>query len=473
MVGKEAGNVAKVRKIEAIHSAPPRLKRVAAYARVSMETERLKHSLSAQISYYSDLIQKHPGWVYAGVFADYGVTGTKTDRPEFQRMLAECEAGSIDIILTKSVSRLGRNTVDQLNTIRHLKELGIEVQFEKEHINTLSGDGELLLTLLAAFAQEESRSISENSKWGIRKGYEKGKTRGCKIYGYRTVGGQLAIKENEAEVVRRIFQMFLQGDSCYIIAQKLNKEGVKAYGGKDFHGAVIGWMIRQEKYAGCSLGQKYYVQDHITHKEVKNGGQLPQYFIEDAHPAIISMETFQAAQEEFARRYGVEIVNGIAERASYLKRGGPECRPSPLHRKAYWSEEQRKRQSEFFSKRENVENIYAFSRFIRCEGCGNKLVGQKRTFCDGSSEVHWVCGDHNRIAPGAPRPIVLRDSALKVQIAGAMHMDAFDEEKMHAQLSEISVSVDRITLCFRDGHTREFTYVQPKQKKRRRPNGNG
>ena len=145
-------------------------KRVAAYARVSMESERMQHSLSAQVSYYSALIQKNPEWEYAGVFADYGISGTGTKkREEFNRMLAECEAGSIDIILTKSIQRFARNTVDLLNTVRHLKDLGIEVRFEKENINSLSGDGELMLSILASFAQEESRSISENVTWGQRK----------------------------------------------------------------------------------------------------------------------------------------------------------------------------------------------------------------------------------------------------------------------------------------------------------------
>ena len=191
-----------VRKIEAAPAAPAKLKRVAAYARVSMETERLNHSLSAQVSYYSALIQGHPGWVYAGVFADDGITGTKVNRPEFQRMLAECEAGNIDIILTKSISRFARNTVDLLETVRHLKELGIEVQFEKEHISSLSDDGELMLSLLASFAQEEVRSLSENVKWGTRKRMQQGIPNGhFRVYGYRLEGDVLVPIPEEAAIV--------------------------------------------------------------------------------------------------------------------------------------------------------------------------------------------------------------------------------------------------------------------------------
>ena len=179
-----------MKKINVLEPKQPALaprKRVAAYARVSMDTERLKHSLSAQISYYSALIQKNPEWVYAGVYADDAISGTGTEkRGEFNRLIADCDAGRIDIVLVKSISRFARNTVDLLNTVRHLKDIGVEVWFEDEGIHSLDGDGELMLTILASFAQEESRSISENCKWGIRKQYERGASRGCKIYGYRT-----------------------------------------------------------------------------------------------------------------------------------------------------------------------------------------------------------------------------------------------------------------------------------------------
>ncbi|MCD8329977.1 MAG: recombinase family protein, partial [Lachnospiraceae bacterium] len=160
----------KISKIEPILPAAPKRKKVAAYARVSRDTERLMHSISAQVSYYSGLIQNNPEWEYAGVYADFGITGTNTSkRNEFNRLIADCEAGRIDIVLTKSISRFARNTVDLLETVRHLKDLGIEVRFEKENINSFSEDGELMLSLLASFAQEESRSISENCKWGIRR----------------------------------------------------------------------------------------------------------------------------------------------------------------------------------------------------------------------------------------------------------------------------------------------------------------
>ena len=166
----------------------PTRKKVAAYARISEEKGRTMHSLAAQVSFYSEFIQQHSEWEYAGVYADGGLSGTSTDRAEFRRMLADCEAGKIDIILTKSISRFARNTVDLLETVRHLREKGIEVRFEKEHINSLSEDGELMLTLLASFAQEESRSTSENIKWAIKKKFEQGRPNSFCMYGYRWNG---------------------------------------------------------------------------------------------------------------------------------------------------------------------------------------------------------------------------------------------------------------------------------------------
>ncbi len=195
-----------------------------------METERLKHSISAQISHYSALIQKKPEWIYAGVYADDAVSGTGIDRRgEFTRLIGDCDAGLVNIILVKSISRFARNTVDLLETVRHLKDIGVDVWFEEEGIHSLDSDGELMLTILASFAQEESRSISENAKWGIRKGYERGEARNCMLYGYRCRNGETVIEEKEAKVVRRIFQMFIAGDSCYFIAKKLNEEGIPSF----------------------------------------------------------------------------------------------------------------------------------------------------------------------------------------------------------------------------------------------------
>ena len=207
----------KITEIKKMKPVLPERKKVAAYCRVSMETERLHHSLSAQVSRYSELIQSNPQWEFAGIYADEGISGTKAGlRPEFMRMIADCESGKIDIVLTKSISRFARNTVDLLETVRHLKDIGVEVRFEKENIRSLSDDGELMLTLLASFAQEDSVSISNNVKWGIRKRMQEGLPNASghfQIYGYQWDGDKLVPVPEEAEIVKRIFQNFLDGKS--------------------------------------------------------------------------------------------------------------------------------------------------------------------------------------------------------------------------------------------------------------------
>lgn len=203
-----------VQKVQFESPRPIELIKVAAYSRVSSGKDAMLHSLSAQVSYYSELIQNHDGWLYCGVYADEAVTGTKEDRTEFQRMMDACREGKIDLIITKSISRFSRNTVTLLNTIRELKLLGIGVIFEEQNINTLSADGELMLTILASYAQEESLSVSENCKWRIRSDFKQGILPMFvqNIYGYkRTKDGGLEIIPEEADVVKRVFSMYLDG----------------------------------------------------------------------------------------------------------------------------------------------------------------------------------------------------------------------------------------------------------------------
>ena len=200
-----------VTRLEPTVPALPRKTRVAAYGRVSSGKDAMIHSLSAQVSYYSEYIQHHPGWAYVGVYADEAISGTKDERGEFQRMLADCRAGKIDLILTKAISRFARNTVTLLETVRELKGLGVDVFFERENIHSVSGDGELMLTILASFAQEESLSTSENCKWRVRNDFKQGKPGNFRIFGYRQKKGVLIVQPKEAEIVRMIFRDYLGG----------------------------------------------------------------------------------------------------------------------------------------------------------------------------------------------------------------------------------------------------------------------
>lgn len=285
-------------KIEPFISKVPAKRRVAAYARVSSGKEAMLHSLSAQVSYYSDFIQKHKGWEYVGVYADEALTGTKEIRPEFQRLLQDCRNGKIDMVITKSISRLARNTLTMLETVRELKGLNVDVYFEKENIHSLSGDGELMLTILASFAQEESRSVSENCKWRIRKGFKEGELVNLRfIYGYRVDKGKVEIYEAEAEIVRMIFKDYVEGMGCSTIAKKLREMNIPKLRGGTWNSERVVDIIKNEKYTGNALLQKKYVKDHLNKNLVFNKGNLPMYYAEGTHPPIIDEETFQKAKE--------------------------------------------------------------------------------------------------------------------------------------------------------------------------------
>ena len=230
----------------------PRLLRVAAYARVSSGKDAMLHSLSRQISYYSQMIQKHPGWTYAGCYADADYTGTRGERPEFQRLLADCRAGKIDRILTKSVSRFARNTVTLLETARELKERGIAVFFEKERLDTLSGDGELMLSFLASFAQEESRSVSENCKWRVRKDFSEGRPMNLMLlYGYRSEKGRIVVDPEEAAVkavaVRRAREIW------YLVDDSKFGRVYPAVIGEIYSGAILTNRCPDPKYRQLTL----------------------------------------------------------------------------------------------------------------------------------------------------------------------------------------------------------------------------
>lgn len=261
--------------------AEKRLK-VAAYCRVSTELEQQESSYEAQVEYYTNKIEENQNWKNAGIYADDGKSATNTKkRDDFNTMIKDALDGKIDMILTKSVSRFARNTVDALTTIRQLKEKNVAVVFEKEGVNTLDGTGEILLTILSSLAQEESRNISENTRWGVVRRFEKGQVivNHSKFMGYtKNDKGELVIIPEEAEVVRLIFRLYLEGYSTAKISEYLEEKGIKTATGKDkWNATVIAKMIRNEKYMGDALLQKTYTVDFMTKKKVVNNGIVPQY----------------------------------------------------------------------------------------------------------------------------------------------------------------------------------------------------
>ena len=277
-------------------------KKVAAYVRVSSGKEAMIHSLAAQADYYSNLINMEHEWLLVGIYSDEAITGTKGERKGFQQMLEDCKDGKVDMIITKSISRFARNTVTLLETVRSLKLMGVDVFFEEQNIHTMSADGELMLTILASYAQEESRSVSENMKWRIKKNFEEGMPWNGGMLGYRIGDGQYVVIAEEAAVVKRIYAEFLEGKGTNAIAQGLNEDMVPTRYGERWHPSVIAKILRNYTYTGNLLLQKTFVENHITKKNKINQGELPQYHVEDAHEAIIDMDTFRKVQEEMERR---------------------------------------------------------------------------------------------------------------------------------------------------------------------------
>ena len=329
---------------------------MAAYCRVSTDEEEQLTSYEAQRKYYTDKIMSNPEWNMAGIFADEGITGTSTKkREEFNRMIRKCRQKKIDLILTKSISRFARNTVDCLNHIRALKSLGIGVYFEKENINTLSMDTELILTFMGAFAQSESESICANVKWGIRQAMKEGKVHidFNRLYGYKqNEDGVPEIDESQAAAVQLIFDRYLLGDSLREIVSALETKGTPSPRGKEqWDISAVRSVLTNEKYAGDVLMQKTFKADVMSGKVIKNTGQLPMYLVENNHPAIVSRERFKAVQTEMARRRAAESPskkNSSTGRTCYASKFAlserlvcGEC--GTLYRRCTWSRKGQKR----------------------------------------------------------------------------------------------------------------------------------
>jgi len=385
-------------------------KRVAAYARVSSGKDAMLQSLASQVSYYSDLIQKHCDWEYVGVYADEAKTGTKDSRESFQRLLSDCRAGKIDMIITKSISRFARNTVTLLSTVRELKALGIDVFFEEQNIHSLSADGELMLTILASYAQEESMSASENQKWRIKRNFEAGKPWDCTILGYRAKNGVFEIVLEEAETVRLVFKWYLDGLGRQAIANRLNELGVPTRFEKTWHQDTISKMLRNEKYAGDLLLQKTFRTDHLTKQTRINHGELPMYHVQDAHEPIIDRATFEAVQQELARRTeSIPIKSGTAT---------------------------------------------AFTGKIRCGICGKNY--RRKTTHTG---IVWVCATYNTKGKKYCASKQIPEETLKAVTAETLGCDSFDEDAFSERIAFITALPNNtLEFTFADGHSEKAAW---------------
>ena len=385
-------------------------KRVAAYARVSSGKEAMLHSLKAQIDYYREYINCNPEWTFAGIYADEAKTGTKDSREQFQLLLEDCRAGKIDMVVTKAISRFARNTVTLLETVRELQRLGIDVYFEEQNIYTLSTDGELMLTLLASFAQEESLSVSENQKWRIRKGFEQGKASTCQMLGYRLVDGEITIVPEEAVTVRRIFELYHQGYGMQKIANIINEEGHRTIKGSEWRCSKVRDILQNEKYCGDLLLQKCFVRDHVSKACVPNRGELPQYFVEGDHEAIVGKDVFGAVQTRMAQR-----------RAEYARPQGRES---------------------------------AFSRKIRCTICG-KNYRRKTT----AYNVVWCCSTFNTKGKKYCASKVIPEATLQTASTEILGMSYFDEDTFRQQIDRIEACPDNLLrFVFVSGAIQEYRW---------------
>ena len=396
-----------IRKIQPTLIKLPDRKRVAAYARVSLEKDSMLQSLSAQVSYYSELIQKNPGWHYVGVYADEALTGTKAERPEFQRLLEDCRSGLIDMVITKSISRFARNTVTLLETVRELKLIGVDVFFEKENIHSMSGDGELMLTILASYAQEESRSVSENCKWRIQKRFKAGIPCCFSLLGYRQVdGGKLEIIQEEAEIVKRIFYDYLRGMGKNAIMKALIAEGIQTKRNGEWTESTLWGILRNEKYIGDLMLQKVFYPNHLTKKRHTNKGELPKFYVSDHHEPIIDRDTFMQVQAEL------------------LKRAEDNACKTPASEKS------------------------PFTGLITCVHCG-KHYKRKTT----RGKEAWNCSTYLQQGKAACHAKQIPEDILLTMTTNVLGTSFFDEDLFHNIIKELRVpAFNRLVYVFHDGH---------------------
>lgn len=383
----------------------PKALRVCAYARVSSGKDAMLHSLSAQVSYYNSLIQSHAGWLYCGVFSDEAITGTKSQRDGFQRMLASCRAGEIDLIITKSISRFARNTVTLLETVRELKSLGVDVFFEEQNIHTMSADGELMLTILASCAQEESLSASENQKWRIRKAFENGELVNLRfLFGYNITANGIQVNEKEAAIVREIFTRFNGGESLSAISRDLNGRGCERTFGGTWCADRIRNLLSNEKYTGNALLQKQYRKNHIDKKLVPNRGELPMYYVAGSHEPIIDQAAFDTAQVR---------LNELSRQA--------EKREKPTRS--------------------------TFSGLIRCGLCGSTY---KRVTCRGKH--FWNCTTFQTKGKAECPAKKIPAETLEALAREVLGTDALDPDMVRSKITMIRAEKNNVAVfCMDDG----------------------
>lgn len=403
-------------KTVSIIDALPKLSRkinVCAYARVSSGKDAMLHSLSAQVSYYNKLIQQNENWLYCGVYSDEAISGTKPNRNGFVEMVADCRAGKIDLIITKSISRFARNTATLLEVVRELKKINVDVYFEEQNIHTMSDEGELILTFLASFAQEEARSMSENMKWRVKKNFEEGLIWGCAPYGYEIQNAKFIVVPEEAEVVRLVYKLYLEGYGSCAIARILSERGCKPKFSNRWCPNVVRSMLRQYAYTGNLLLQTCYNENFMTKKMIKNKGEKPMYHVEDAHEPIISLEDFKTVQLLMSKRC-----------ENYQK----EVTPTD----------------------------YAFKRKLFCAVCG-KRYSLKKSY----KKLVWICKEYSTFGRDFCSNKQVPDEELRRVAMELLEVEELTNEIIENYIEKVIIGEDRhLTFYLTDGSIVERQWVQ-------------
>ena len=406
-----------VRKVEKIPNLPKKL-RVCAYARVSKEKESMIHSLNAQVGYYAKFIQKNNKWKYIGVYADEGISGTRNDRPEFQRMMEDARNGGIDLIVTKSVSRFARNVVTLLRACRELKNLKVDVFFEEQNLYLISAAGEMMLTLFASVAEEEAKNVSQHMRWRIQKDMERGMIWGGNDpFGYHIEKRVFSIIPEEAVVVKRIFKMYQSGMGDTLIAKKLNKEGVKSQRIGKWSKSTVRALLINPTYCGDLLLQKTYRPDYISKKYKLNKDIVPSYYVSDHHEGIVSQELYQEC---------------LAIRAL---------------------------RNETFKTRKKA-NVYPFTKMIKCGCCGSSFHHKVCTY-----QPKWMCKQADKMGKEYCTNKAIPERVLYKVVNNVLNLEEFDETIFKSKVKEmVAYPNNLLVFYFSDGTSKEVTWEMPSRK---------
>lgn len=399
-----------ITKIQTLPELKKRL-RVGAYCRVSSDKDAMHDSLASQISHFNEVISKNPEWVFVAIYADEAISGTKNDRPEFVRMMEDCEAGKLDLILVKAVSRFARNALTVLECTRKLKKLGVDVFFESENLHSITTEGEMILTMTASFAQAEAKSVSDNMLWRIAKDFNDGKLWGAKdCYGYKIINKKMIVVPQQAEMIRKIYSWYIEGMGITLIAKQLNNEGFKTLNeGALFNRSQVRTILTNINYTGAVLLQKTYRASYMEKKKLENKGQRDMYLVENDHEAIIPKDTFELVQQLMAQR--TKLIRG------------------PKGKK------------------------YPFTGLLKCAKCGHSMIHKNYKYGG-----YYSCMTHQSLGKDYCASKKVPDKYLEKAAVEVLELLEFDEVVLRERVTVINADEHTLDFFFKDGSSKTVNW---------------